>query len=69
MLCDIELPDMSGDDVARAVRSEACMRDMLLIAVSGYTRRQDREQASAAGFDLHLCKPVDLDLLERTLMS
>jgi CheY-like chemotaxis protein len=36
------------------------LRDqILLIAVTGYGRPEDREQALEAGFDLHLVKPVD----------
>jgi CheY-like chemotaxis protein len=69
MLCDIDLPDMSGYELARAVRAEACLDATLLIAVSGYTRQEDRERASAAGFDVHVGKPIDLDLLERTLLG
>jgi len=69
MLCDIDLPDMSGYDLARALRAEDCLRGVLLVAVSGYTRRQDRERARAAGFDLCFSKPVDLDLLERSLTA
>jgi two-component system CheB/CheR fusion protein len=69
MLCDVDLPDMSGYDLARALRAEDRLRGVLLISVSGYTRRQDRERAQAAGFDLHFSKPVDLELLERSLMA
>ena len=38
-------------------------RDMLLVALTGYGLAEDRERALAAGFDLHLVKPVDFDRL------
>ena len=69
MLCDIDLPDMSGYMLARAVRAEPGLGGVRLIAVSGHTRPQERERAQAAGFELHLGKPVDADLLERALAS
>jgi CheY-like chemotaxis protein len=67
MVCDLDLPDMTGYALARAVRAEAELSRVQLIALSGYTRPQDREEAKAAGFDLHLGKPVDPDLLERVI--
>jgi len=62
VLLDIGLPGMSGYDVAENLRGQG-MTDILLIAVSGYTQDKDREQSRRAGFDHHLCKPVDLDTL------
>jgi len=36
---------------------------MLLVALTGYGLAEDRERALAAGFDLHLVKPIDFDKL------
>jgi DNA-binding response OmpR family regulator len=54
---DLWLPDMMGHDIARVLRG----RDgkMLLIALTGSTRREDRTNALAAGFDAFLMKPAD----------
>jgi CheY-like chemotaxis protein len=38
-----------------------------LVAVNGYARPEDRRRAADAGFDAHLAKPIDLDVLERML--
>jgi CheY-like chemotaxis protein len=67
MLCDIDLPDMSGYDLARALRTDASVPPLYLVALSGYTRDRDRELALEAGFDVHLGKPVDPDRLEQML--
>jgi CheY-like chemotaxis protein len=67
VLCDIGLPGMDGYEVARTLRNEPRLRNAQLIAVTGYAQRKDRERAQAAGFDLHLAKPVDLDELDRVL--
>ncbi|MCB9541613.1 MAG: PAS domain S-box protein [Myxococcales bacterium] len=60
VLCDIGLPDgLSGYDVARRLRDEPTMADVLLVALTGYGRPEDKAASLAAGFDAHLTKPVD----------
>ncbi len=60
VLCDLGLPGgMSGYDVAQALRQDPATAPARLIAVSGYGQPEDQARARAAGFDLHLTKPVD----------
>ncbi|MEO5692714.1 MAG: ATP-binding protein [Usitatibacter sp.] len=60
MLVDIGLPRMDGYEVARRVRADAgWTRRPLMVAITGYGQAGDRENALAAGFDLHLAKPVE----------
>jgi signal transduction histidine kinase/CheY-like chemotaxis protein len=63
---DIALPGFDGYEVARRVR-EALGRDVLLVAVTGYGQREDRERSRLAGFDLHLVKPVDAEIIGRVM--
>jgi CheY-like chemotaxis protein len=59
IFCDIGLPgDMNGFDFARAVRADAGLSHIPLVAVSGYSSPEDREKAMAAGFDRVCAKPV-----------
>ena len=67
VLCDIAMPGMSGYEVARALRREPALDPLYLIAVTGYGRDEDQREALEAGFDLHLIKPVDIELLRRAL--
>ncbi len=68
VICDIGLPGgLDGCAVARALRSEPGTSSSLLVAVSGYGQQEDRARSKAAGFDLHLVKPVDWAELERVL--
>lgn len=69
MILDIGMPDMSGDDVARAIRQESWGKRVLLLAVTGWGQPDDREKARRAGFDQHLTKPVDLDDLDKLLSA
>jgi PAS domain S-box-containing protein len=66
MLIDIGLPAMDGYEVARQVR-RMYGEDVRLVAVTGYGQPDDRRQALAAGFDEHLVKPVDANVLRAVL--
>jgi CheY-like chemotaxis protein len=60
-LLDLGLPAMDGFELARRIREIVTGDDLRLIAVTGYGQEDDRARARAAGFDLHLVKPVELD--------
>ena len=68
-ILDIGLPGMSGLELAGRLRGLPETRNALLIAVSGYGKPEDKAQAEAAGFEVHMTKPIDpnrlLDLLSR----
>jgi CheY-like chemotaxis protein len=65
-IIDIGLRGINGYEVARQVRA-ALGKSVLLVAMTGYERESDRLQALSAGFDLHMTKPVDIELVERML--
>jgi PAS domain S-box-containing protein len=67
VLLDIGMPEVSGYDVARAIRREAWGRNMRLIALTGWGQAEHRRRSLEVGFDDHLVKPVELDVLERML--
>lgn len=64
VLLDIGLPGMSGYELAARIREIPQGRDATLVAVTGYSRAEDRERSAAAGFQHHLVKPVDPAALE-----
>jgi CheY-like chemotaxis protein/two-component sensor histidine kinase len=67
VLLDIGMPEISGYDVARAIRREAWGRSMRLIALTGWGQAEHRRRSLEVGFDDHLVKPVELDVLESLL--
>jgi signal transduction histidine kinase/ActR/RegA family two-component response regulator len=67
ILMDISLPGLSGYDTARDMRAKPWGTHVTLIAVTGWAREEDRRRALDAGFDRHLTKPVDADVLEALL--
>jgi CheY-like chemotaxis protein len=66
VLLDIGLPDMSGYEVAREIRSSDAS-PVRLIALTGWGQEEVARQAADAGFDQHLTKPADPAVLERLL--
>lgn len=65
---DIGLPGIDGYEVARRLRASPATRDIRLVAVTGYGQANDRERALAAGFDVHLVKPVEPARLLETIL-
>jgi CheY-like chemotaxis protein len=45
------------------VRRDPDLKQVVLVALTGYGQEDDKQQAMAAGFDFHLVKPVDPDAL------
>jgi two-component system CheB/CheR fusion protein len=67
ILLDIGMPGMSGYDVARRLRQHPATRDVLLLAMTGWGQDEDRRLSREAGFDEHLVKPLDPQLLKDLL--
>jgi len=67
MLVDIGLPGMDGYEIARRIRQDPALRHVMMVALTGYGSREDKERARVAGFNHHLVKPVNLDLLRELL--
>lgn len=59
-ILDIGMPDMTGYDLARAIRSEPWGKGILLIAATGWGSEADRNKARLAGFDRHITKPFSV---------
>jgi PAS domain S-box-containing protein len=64
---DIGMPRMDGYETARAIRRMPRMQGVCLVALTGWGAEEDRNRSSAAGFDRHLTKPVQLSDVERIL--
>jgi signal transduction histidine kinase/ActR/RegA family two-component response regulator len=67
LVLDIGMPGMSGYEMARRIRQAPWGGEALLVAVTGWGQQEDRERSRAAGFDHHLTKPVDTDVLQGLL--
>jgi CheY-like chemotaxis protein len=64
VLSDIRLPDGSGWEMMRAAGPG---RALLAVAMSGFGTREDRRRSQEAGYDAHLVKPVDLEVVDQVV--
>lgn len=67
VLLDIGLPDLTGLEVARRIRQLPALKDLVLVALTGYGQESDLEHTREAGFDHHLVKPAVFDALLKIL--
>ncbi len=71
LLCDIGMPEMDGYMLMRQVRELSPEQGGTIpaIALTAYASEYDRRQALAAGFQLHLSKPVEPDVLVEAIVE
>ena len=67
VLLDIGMPGMDGYELARRMRTTPGGTELVLVALTGWGQADDKKRAMDAGFDEHLTKPVDPDLLARVI--
>jgi CheY-like chemotaxis protein len=68
LVCDIGMPDQDGYELIREIRClEGDLQKTPAIALTAFARPEDRDQAMASGFQLHLAKPVDSDTLAKAV--
>ena len=68
-LLDLGMPGMDGYELAGRFRGHPALRDVLLVALTGWGQAEDRRRTAAAGFDHHLVKPVEPDRIQDVMRS
>jgi PAS domain S-box-containing protein len=69
LLIDLGLPDIHGHELVKQLRTTEATAGAYMVAVSGYGQSSDIRASLEAGFDKHLVKPVDFDVLNAVLDS
>jgi CheY-like chemotaxis protein len=67
VLLDIGVPGMDGYAIARRLREAPHGAKLVLIALTGYSQTEHIAAMRAAGFDHHLAKPIDLNVVRRLI--
>jgi CheY-like chemotaxis protein len=67
VLLDIGMPKLHGYDTARRFRQQEWGNGIVLVALTGWGREEDRRRSEEAGFDGHLVKPVHVSALRQLL--
>lgn len=69
ILLDLGLPAVDGFSVARQLRESNHLREVYIIAVTGYASAEDRRKAAEAGIDDHVAKPAAFPEIEALLRA
>jgi len=69
VFCDLGMPKVDGFAVARAMRNDERYASTLLVALTGWGTEDDRHRTQAAGFDLHIVKPVNEETVNLLLAA
>jgi two-component system CheB/CheR fusion protein len=67
VLLDLMMPEMDGYEVARRIRRQPWGKELLLVALSGWSHDEHRRRTKEAGFDQHVSKPADIAALRAVL--
>ena len=67
VLLDIMMPEMDGYETVEAIRSNARLANLPVIAVTAQAMVGDKEKTLQAGADAYISKPVDVDELLKLL--
>ena len=59
VVLDIGMPKLNGYEAAMRIRAQSWGKQILLVALTGWGQAEDRQRTQAAGFDVHLVKPLD----------
>ena len=69
ILLDIGLPRMNGFEACRQIRQRPWSKDVVIIALTGWGQDVDRRRSQESGFDHHVVKPVEHEMLVKLLAS
>jgi signal transduction histidine kinase len=66
---DVGMPGMNGYEVAQRLRQRPDVEPLLLVALTGWGQEEDRRRSKEAGFDHHVVKPVEPEVLQELLAN
>jgi len=67
IIMDLEMPEMDGIDATRKIRAGGCANKIPIVALTAQAMRGDRERCIAAGMNAYLSKPINPELLYKTI--
>ncbi len=69
ILMDLQLPGMDGLELTRRLKADPKRRSIVIVALTAYAMKGDREKALAAGCDDYIAKPIDTEQLPKVLAN
>lgn len=69
ILMDLQLPGISGLELTTRLKADPKFRDVVIIAITAYAMKGDREKALSAGCDGYVAKPIDTKTLPTVIAN
>lgn len=69
ILMDLQLPGMTGLELTQKLKSDMKYKDIIILAVTAYAMKGDKEKALAAGCDGYIAKPIDTKSLPNVIAN
>jgi two-component system, sensor histidine kinase and response regulator len=69
VLMDLQMPEMDGYQATARIRAEPRLAGLPIVAMTAHAMAEERDRCLAAGMHAHITKPIDPELLYRTLMQ
>jgi len=67
ILMDIRLPNMNGIEATRFIKDDSDLRDIPVVALTGYSNEEDEDEAIKAGCVAFLHKPIDIRTFRKAI--
>jgi CheY-like chemotaxis protein len=67
IFCDIGLPIMDGFEVAQTIKADDLLKDIHIVAITGYAGQRDLDNAAESGFSYYIAKPVGMNEIKQIL--
>ena len=59
VICDMQLPEISGYEVAKFLKGDPALRGIPIVAVTAFSMVGDRDKVLSSGFDGYFSKPIE----------
>jgi CheY-like chemotaxis protein len=63
------MPEINGHQLARLFRAEFGFEALRLVAITAWGRNEDRAASRQAGFDAHVQKPAEIDIIDSIIKT
>ena len=67
ILMDVRLPEMNGLEATRFIKNDSALKNIPIVAITGYNNKEDEDEAINAGCVAYLHKPIDVRKFRRTI--
>ena len=67
ILMDIQLPEIDGLELTRQLKADQRYKNIIILALTAYAMKGDKEKALQAGCDGYIAKPIDTEAMPKMI--